>query len=213
MELDNIGKEPVTASLAEVFGPFFLFVKDRSKLNDPSTENQAALLALVMYFGDARFERLTGPVRQGALQGHIPRNRGIRLGERRDLLLHFIISAGLKLVSDQGIAMAIGEFKELLDSSKGGTGFSFVDLAADRAGLRFAETATDTNGGALHLINVLAGKTNEKAFFPYFLDLPEGLSESAFQNRYGDINDPRYASVVQEIDKRLAGAEAYAVSY
>lgn len=212
VELDNIGREPDAASLADVLGPLFLLVKDRSKLDDPATENQAALLALVMYFGDARFERLTGPVRQGALKGHIPRNRGIRLGGRRDLLLHFIISAGLKLVSDQGVAMAIGEFKELLDSGRGGTGFSFVDLAADRAGLRFAEIATGPNSGALHLINVLAGKTDEKTFFPHFLDLPEGLFESAFKSRYGDVNDPRYASIVEEIDKRLAGAEAYAVS-
>ncbi len=212
VELDHIGREPNTASLAEVLGPLFRLVKDRSRFEDPATENQAALLALVLYFGDTRFERLTGPVRQRELQGHIPRNRGIRLGGRRDLLLHFVISAGLKLVSDQGIAMAIGEFKELLDSNKGGSGFSFVDLAADRAGLRFAEIATDTNGGALHLQNVLAGKRNEKTFFPTFTDLPEGLSETDFKSHYGDVNDPRYRPLLNEIDSRLSGAEAYAVT-
>lgn len=211
VELDYIGKGPGSVSLAEVLGPFFVLVKDRSGLGNPATENQNALLALVIYFGDTRFERLTGPVRQGVLKGHRPRNRGVRLGGRRDLLLHFIISAGLKVVSDQGIAMAIGEFKELLDSNKGGTGFSFVDLAADRAGLRFAEVATEANGGARHLLGVLAGKTTEKAFFPHFTDLPEGLSEAVFKRRYGDVNDFRYAVVVAEIDRRLARAEAYAV--
>ncbi len=211
VKLDYIGKGPGSVSLAKIFGPFFVLVKDRSSQGSPAMENQNALLALVMYFGDARFERLTGPVRYGALQGHRPRNQGVRLAERRDLLLHFIISAGLKVVSDHGIAMAIGEFKELLDSNKGGTGFSFVDLAADRAGVRFAEVATETNGGARHLLDVLAGKTNEKAFFPDFTDLPEGLSENIFKRHYGDVNDSRYGEVVAEIDRRLARADAYAV--
>ncbi len=211
VELDSIGRRPGTASLAEVFGPLFTLVKDRSRLDDPATENQAALLALVIYFADSRFERLTGPVRQGLLKGHHPRNRDIRLGGRHDLLLHFLISAGLKLVSDQGIAMAIGEFKELLDSNKGGSGFSFVDLAADRAGLRFAEVATSTTSGARHLQNVLAGKSTERAFFPRFTDLPEGLSETEFTSRYGNVDDSRYTAVIKEIDRRLAGADAYAV--
>ena len=211
VELDSIGKGFGAASLAEVLGPLFTLVKDRSRLDDPASENQAALLALVIYFADSRFERLTGPVQQRLLKGHHPRNHDIRLGGRHDLLLHFLISAGLKLVSDQGVAMAIGEFKELLDSNKGGSGFSFVDLAADRAGLRFAEVATSATSGARHLQHVLAGKTTEQTFFPRFSDLPEGLSDTEFTNRYGNVNDPRYVALVEEIDGRLAGADAYAV--
>ncbi len=211
VELDYIGKGPGKVSLARIVGPLFTLVKDRSGFGDPVVENQAALLAMVMYFGDARFERLTGPVRRGVLEGHIPRKAGVRLGGRGDLLLHFVISAGLKLVSDRGIAMAIGEFKELLDSGKGGSGFSFVDLAADRAGLRFAEVATDGDGSARHLQNVLAGKAVETAFFPRFTDLPEGIPEAAFKRDYGDVNDPRYVELVAEIDKRLAGAQTYRV--
>ena len=37
-------------------------------------------------------------------------------------------------------AFGIGELKELLDSNEGGSGFSFADMAADAAGVRFAET-------------------------------------------------------------------------
>ena len=211
VELDSIGRGPRAVSLARIVGPLFTLVKDRSGFGDPVAENQAVLLAMVMYFGDARIERLTGPVRRGALAGHNPRNAGVRLGGRRDLLLHFIISAGLKLISDRGITMAIGEFKELLDSSAGGSGFSFVDLAADRAGLRFAEIATDSEGSARFFQNVLAGKTVETAFFPRFTDLPEGIPEAVFKRDFGDIDDPRYRALVAEIDRRLAEAQAYRV--
>ena len=71
--------------------------------------------------------------------------------------------------------------------------------------------ATETNSGARHLLDVLAGKTNEKAFFQDFTDLPEGLSETFFDRHYGDANDSRYEEVVAEIDRRLARAEAHAV--
>ncbi len=162
------------------------------------------MLALVIYFGDSRFERLTGLVRTGVLLVHRPALRGARLGGRGDLLLHFIISAGLKLVSDRGVAMTIGEFKELLDSAKGGSGFSFVDLAADRTGLRFAEAATDDPVGAVRLQNVLSGAEGEVAFFPRFTDLPEGLTDAAFKRRYGSVGDARYAAMVEEIDRRIA---------
>jgi hypothetical protein len=60
--------------------------------------------------------------------------RHIMLGGRQDLRLHFIVSLGIKVIADSGISFAAGEFKELLDALSGGSGFSFADLAADRAG-------------------------------------------------------------------------------
>ena len=51
------------------------------------------------------------------------------------------MSAGIKLIADSGISFAAGEFKELLDALSGGSGFSFADLAADRAGTHFAKMA------------------------------------------------------------------------
>ncbi len=190
-----------TVSLAKFVGPLFRLAHSRG--GDPVEENRAALLALVIYFGDARFERLTGPVRTGALKGHRPKVSAVRLGGRRDLLLHFTISAGLRIVSDHGVAMAIGEFKELLDAARGGTGFSFVDLAADRAGARFAEVATSEYGAARRLQTVLAASTSEQDFSPAFNGLVEGLSDTAFRKSFGNVNDRRYKAVVHEIDRRI----------
>ena len=42
------------------------------------------------------------------------------------------------MASSGGAAFSAGEYKELLDSNPYGSGFSFDDLAADRAGIRFA---------------------------------------------------------------------------
>ncbi len=206
-ELEKKLRSGGTVSISRFVSPLMRLAQKRG--GNAAEENQAALLALVIYFGDARFERLTGPVRTGALKGHRRKIKTVQLGGRGDLLLHFTISVGLQLVSEHGVAMAIGEFKELLDSAGGGSGFSFVDLAADRAGLRFAEIATDRNGGARRLQKILAKSTSERIFFPEFKNLPEGLSEKAFERQFGGVGDGRYMSVVREIDRRISEAPAY----
>lgn len=208
VEIDRSFAGLSNISLAHFMGPLFQAVKDRSGFGDPVAENQAALLAMVIYFGDSRFERLTGKVRTGALKFHKPKTKSVRLAGRGDLLLHFIISAGLKIVSDSGISAAIGEFKELLDSD-GGTGFSFVDLAADKTGIRFAEAATNDKQGAAHLQNILAGGTTEATFFPEIKGLPEGLNDKAFNKLFGGVNGDKYKAMVQKIENRIAEKPAY----
>lgn len=208
VEIDRIFAGRRNVSLAKFMGPLFQTVKDRSGFSDPAAENQAALLAMVIYFGDARFEKLTGKVRTGVLKFHKPKTKGVRLAKRGDLLLHFIISAGLKIVSDSGISAAIGEYKELLDSD-GGTGFSFVDLAADTAGIRFAEAATNNKQTAINLQNIMAGSTTETTFFPDITGLPEGLNDKTFNKLYGGMDGPKYKSMVQTIESRIATKAAY----
>ena len=44
-----------------------------------------------------------------------------------------------------------------------GSGFSFADLAADRAGIQFAAMAMDNNGGAYN-IQLLLSKADQKNF-------------------------------------------------
>jgi hypothetical protein len=195
-------------SLANFMGPLFQTAKDRSNSGDPVTENQAALLALVIYFGDARFERLTGKVRTDTLISHKPKTKNVRLAGRGDLLLHFLISAGLKIVSDSGVSATIGEFKELLDSD-GGSGFSFVDLAADKAGIRFAEVATSSKKRALHLQSIIAGETTEQTFFPDITGLPEGINDKDFKKLFGSVDSETYKSMVQKIDDRIAEKSVY----
>lgn len=196
-------------SLADYLGPLFRLAMERSESGDPVRENKAALLALAIYLGDPRFDKLVGQVLSPALLEQSSFTRGVRLGGRPDLCLHFVISAGLKLLTDQGISTAIGEFKELLDAGRGGSGFSFADLAADRAGIRFAETASDTGGGARRLQKIIAGNPREELFFPPVADLPENMPREEFEQRYGGVGSDAYDRMVKEIDRRLDRCPAY----
>jgi hypothetical protein len=196
-------------SLAAYLGPLFRLARERSATGDPVRENSAALLALGLYLGDPLFDKLAGLGLKPDLLGRSLYSQGVHLGGRQDLRLHFVISAGLKLLTDQGISTAIGEFKELLDAGKGGSGFSFVDLAADRAGVRFAETAADPGGGARRLQELLSGNPSEQLFFPIVADLPENMPKAEFERRYGGVDSATYNGMVREIDRRIDLCPAY----
>ena len=65
----------------------------------------------------------------------------VTLQQRWDYPLHFLISALVAAEAGTPLADAVGLWKELTDARRGGSGFSFEDLAADRAGTRFGELA------------------------------------------------------------------------
>jgi hypothetical protein len=125
------------------------------------------------------------------------------LKSRADLNQHFIFSAAIKILSEQGLSIAIGEFKELMDRSDDGSGYSFVDLAADFAGVEFAVAATNISS-ATFVQNILAGITDEKVFFPDIVGLPEGLSKSNFTRVFTEVDSPEYLKMVRNIKQRIA---------
>lgn len=87
---------------------------------------------------------------------------------------------------------------------KGGSGFSFADLAADRAGVQFAIMATDDkHGGASRLQSHMASASSEKSFFPDIFGLPEQLSYTEFGIDYQNTNSKEYKIMVAEIDRRI----------
>jgi len=145
----------------------------------------------------------TGPVEAPGESKSRRIDASITLKGRDDLRLHFLYSAALKLAADSGVSFALGEFKELLDSNEGGSGFSFADLAADRAGIRFAEEATRDEAHARRLQNSMSLDASESSFFPGLADLPEGLAKREFASAYGDLESPAYKQALKEIDRRL----------
>jgi len=209
MELSERSFESPSLSLAHFTGPLFSLAKERSATSNPADENQAAILALAMYFGHWRFGSLIGPVLSDEMNRNRRQMNDVVLGGRKDLRLHFIYSAGIKILSDRGIAYAIGEFKELLDAAKGGTGFSFADLAADLTGVHFAEVATDSSGGSRRLQSLLAGNVIEEVFFPDVTDLPENISKVEFERLYEDVESEAYRKMISLIERTIKRLPAY----
>lgn len=177
--------------------------------NDPQAavqENQAVLLALGQLFGGHNLQALVNEVRPWP-NGRTPR---VTLGRRPDLQQHFVYSAAIHLLASQQLSSAVGEAKELLDSLQGGSGFSFVDLLADRAGIRFAQLATRSPQSALAVQQFFVSQDRTEAeIFPSKSRLPEGLPQQIFEQEYQSVDSEVYQQMVAEIDKRLAALPFY----
>lgn len=103
------------------------------------------------------------------------------LAGRHDLALHFALSAGFCEILGPEFAKSIGVFKENMDARKGGSGFSFVDLASDFAGVEFALRLKD---GRLHLSDLATLPSGN--WLPSLAGLEEGLfpeDPTTFQER------------------------------
>jgi hypothetical protein len=134
-----------------------------------------------------------------AQQWRRPAARTVTLGGRSDWPLHYLISAAIAAESGSPLANAVGLYKEIADS-QGGSGFSFNDLAADRAGTRFGERAVRH---AARLQSQLAGGIAESDLLPDISDLPEFLSAQQFRQRYGSVGSPAYKQLMSDIESRL----------
>lgn len=181
---------------------------DRPADVDPVAYNRAAFVALAMHVVDADVRKLAGSeVMYGARMEVQPPD--LRVGGRADLAKHFALSAALTAAFDPRFTRAMGEWKELDDSLPGGSGFSFVDLTADRAGMHLARAATDP-ATAVRVADLLAD-TNDTALFPTAAHtLAEGLDEAQFTRRYGDLAGASYARAVRRVDRLLERLPLYA---
>jgi hypothetical protein len=165
-------------------------------------ENEAAIMALAIYAGHRRFSNMVGDLSFAVAPIPTAIQKPV-LANREDLSLHFIFSAAIKLLSEQGISIAVGEFKELMDRGEGGSGYSFVDLAADMAGANFAALAVQAET-AKAVQNLLSSNPNEMMFFPSIVGLVEGMSKAQFKQKYSNIESEAYNEVLSEIKMRLA---------
>jgi hypothetical protein len=163
------------------------------------TNNQYhnATWALIVAFGNRRFIHYANS-KVPATQ--VPSFRPALLNDRHDLTLHFLYSAAIKLISSAQLSQQIGNLKEIMDAAEGGSGFSFVDLAADYAGIYFAENINDIN---LEKIKTLSVAEFEAAFMPDIVGLPEGLSEQQMQHQFGGYQGQQFKQTEKIILNRL----------
>jgi len=94
-----------------------------------------------------------------------------------------------------------------VDDSRGGSGFSFADLLADRAGVSLAEAASGNRAGAVQLY--FSNGPRESGYMPGYKQLPEGLMELEFKSRFEDLDSASYALVNAEIERRIGACEVH----
>ena len=166
--------------------------------------NRAAILALGIAVGDRRVARLVGLERDSLLvRQAVSAGEGATLRGRVDWSKHYTVSAALAVLEHPLVSDAAGLMKEQLDALAKGTGFSFADMAADRAGVRFAMAATHSDGAAHALQGRLRGGFAVADFFPAVADLPENLTVEQFRQDYGRVGSPRYREFITAIEARL----------
>jgi hypothetical protein len=132
----------------------------------------------------------------------------VTLNRRDDFPKHFMISAALAADAGGPLADAVGLYKEVEDS-RGGSGFSFNDVAADRAGTRFGERAAASPVSARKLQQRLSAGVRERDLMPATEDLPEFMPEGEFKRRFGGIGAPAYKQMMAEIERRIASLALY----
>ncbi len=196
---------PVEGRFEAFLQAAFDLARRRSTVEDPVLENRAAILALAVLLGHPRVETLIGPVTDQELRAMAKQNVGrVTLRDRRDWCQHFLVSAALALTLNQSLSDEAGVTKEELDAGSGGSGFSFADYLADRAGTLFALAATRDDQSARRMQDRLASRPNVDDLFPPAADLPEGIPDAILQRDYGGVKGQRSNQVIAEIERRLA---------
>lgn len=180
---------PILASLLDVNGI------------DQRANRRAAIFVLAAYLSE---RRLAAFLPEAA---NWPAARPVRLllRGRIDSTQHFVISAALAAWAGEPLADAIGIHKELADA-RHGSGFSFADLAADRAGTAFGELLRRRPE---RLDQLLREGFDEADIMPDLAGLPEYLGEREFRKRFGQPGSPAYQQVIAEIDRRLFALPPY----
>lgn len=189
-------------SLVDLLKPMFSIALARSAERDPVEENTALLTVLGAWASRQDLSRLVPDSR------HRPRSFRLKIQHRKDFAQHFLTSAALAARGDSTLSDAVGLFKEISDTDHG-SGFSFTDIAADRAGATFGELAARSERDARRVQQRLAAGVAETDIMPRARDLPEHMRSDAFKQRFGYVGSPEYQKIMVEIDRRISTCNLY----
>ncbi|MDI1359692.1 MULTISPECIES: hypothetical protein [Methylobacter] len=192
-------------SLADLLRPLFELAYQRSTLETAIDENRVVISAINDYVNKQETKKLLSTPESTPVTGQ---QYAAFLYKRIDLAQHFIGSAALTASVNKQAAQIAGEEKELSDAH-GGSGFSFIDLAADKAGTRFGEMATSSPENARKMQKAMSGIKDYSDFMPDPRDLPEHMNEVDFKQRFESVNSPVYQEISKQIDARISATPIY----
>ena len=198
------GTDPAlwTVTLPQLIGPMFELARQRSAQgHDAAKENRAAIVALAAF---ATGHSLSAVVPAARLWPQ-PRRLQVTLQGRDDFPQHFLVSAALVTEGTMPLANAVGLYKEVADS-RGGSGFSFNDMAANRAGTLFGELALRDPA---RLQALLAHGVREDSLVPDLADLPEFLTAAEFTRLYGGVGGVGFTRMQADIERRVGALPLY----
>lgn len=208
-----LGKDASTRRQGDELAAYLVREAARAAEGLPEAlKQQAFLLAVTIGLNDAQ-PALPLTAKANILRAiETPSERTLRLkvlGEptilgRRDLAQHFFASTQLVDIAGAPAAQTVGITKELADA-QGVSGFSFADLAADRAGVRFGQSLLERK----ITIGLLAKSFTVSAFMPEIEGLPEKLSAKDLAAKFGGKDDPRFLEQLKLIDQRIAQLSGY----
>lgn len=194
--------------LLQVLQPMFKAAQDRTlaqQLNPgnvnnhpehiPVLENGALLLTLTLHAIGVNPSELIPQAKQWPQA--LP--RPFTLSGRIDFAQHYLISALLASGVGGRLTDLIGLYKEQSDKVAG-SGFSFNDIAADRAGNRFGQRARLS---AQALQARVQESDQEDFFMPDVTDMPQFLTPQEFEKRFSGSNRSAYDALVQSINERI----------
>jgi hypothetical protein len=197
-------KLPPSASLAELLVPMMALAAERSATSSPADENRAALIAMTIYVNGWNPAMVVPDARDWP-RAH---RRSLRLAGRHDLAQHFIVSAVIAAATGTPVAAAAGVYKELNDA-RDGSGFSFSDIAADRAGERFGALATQSDQSARQMHQRTVAGLRDPDVMPSIAGLVDNMTEAEFQRRFGGVGSVTYNNVIDDITRRVMALELY----
>lgn len=188
-------------SLAELLQPLFKLAYERSTVDNAIKENIAIIYAVSAYVNDNEIPFYI-PIKTLHISQH---QYPVYLYKRTDQAKHFMLSATLTCTGGAQLADILGQEKELRDAQSS-SGFSFIDIAADRAGMKFTERAIRA---PRELQKTMAEIRDYSSFMPNVLDLPEKLTHAQFTRQFDSINSKAYKKLIQEIDTRIEALPIY----
>ncbi len=192
-------------SLADLLKPLFTLAYQRSNLENAIDENKMAIITINNYVNRKETKKfLSLPLATLNTDKRYP----TFLYKRIDLAQHFIGSAAITASMNDQISKTVGEEKELSDA-QGGSGFSFVDLAADKAGTRFGEMATSSPESARKLQKKISEIKDYTDFMPDPSDLPEHMDDTEFKRRFESVDSAIYQELSKKIDERITATPIY----
>lgn len=192
-------------SLAELLKQLFQLAYERSSLENAIEENRNVIFIVNAYVNNRDIYYFSSQLLPPQPEQKLP----VYLYKRIDMAKHFMGSAAITATGSGFLANMLGLDKEIRDSQEGGSGFSFVDLAADRAGMYFGDIATSSPENARKIQYAMSGIQDYTAFMPDVRDLPENIETKELVKQYQSVDSKASQKILKLIDDRIASSSVY----